>query len=156
MEERQLHVGKECFVYGYDLIAECAGNAPLMKTERVLPNGSKVIADFHYAWIQLPKGNELNAKYITLSVEIADLDDKKAVWYGRKRHQRNGSKAKHSEGDFVTFRKDQETLTGNVEVVDYWGDEGCKPGREWSYDILVDDYQGSPCIFKHVPEHLVE
>ncbi len=158
MEENQLHVGKECLVYGHDLIAECAGKDSLLKTERKLPDGRKVIADFYYAWIPLPKGNELNAKYITLSVEIADLGNTKAVWYRRKKHQRNGRKSRYSEGDFVTFRNDGETLTGNVEIVDYWCDEGRKVGREWSYDIMVEDskYRGGRMLFKHVPECRVD
>ncbi len=52
----------------------------------------------------------------------------------------------------VAFARDGEKLVGKVVVVDNRSQERSVYASDWSYDILVDSYQGSPCLFKHVSQ----
>ena len=62
---------------------------------------------------------------------------------------------KYERGQLVRFARDDDELTGEVVVVDDRRRECETYGCDWSYDILVDDYQGEPCVFKHVPQRRV-
>lgn len=55
-------------------------------------------------------------------------------------------------GQVVRFKRGDKELTGEVVVVDDRRRERDIYGCDWSYDILVDDYQDASCVFKHVPE----
>lgn len=61
----------------------------------------------------------------------------------------------YARGQLVRFTRGDEELTGEVVVVDDRHRECDTYGCGWTYDILVDDYQGAPCVFKHVPQHKV-
>lgn len=61
----------------------------------------------------------------------------------------------YERGQIVRFIRGEQELTGEVVVVDDRSRERETYGCDWSYDILVDDYQGEPCVFKHVPQHRV-
>ena len=58
--------------------------------------------------------------------------------------------------DMVGFTYDGYDLTGTVEIVDWRGDERDHfKGCDWSYDVYVENsphFEGSPCLYKHVPE----
>lgn len=62
---------------------------------------------------------------------------------------------KYERGQLVRFTRDDDELTGEVIIVDDRRRERETYGCDWSYDILVDDYQGAPCVFKHVPQRRV-
>ena len=57
----------------------------------------------------------------------------------------------YERGQVVRFGS--EGLVGEIVVVDNRYREYSMYACDWSYDIEVDDYQGSPCIFKHVPQY---
>ena len=52
----------------------------------------------------------------------------------------------------VAFACDGEKLVGKVVVVDNRSLERSVYASDWSYDILVDNYKGSSCLFKHVSQ----
>lgn len=57
-------------------------------------------------------------------------------------------------GEHVAFRCGESTLVGEVEVIDWRGDE-CEAfsGCEWSYDVMcAHGPDGGPCLCKHIPE----
>lgn len=62
---------------------------------------------------------------------------------------------KYERGQIVRFIRGEQEITGEVVVVDSRRRERETYDCDWSYDILVDDYQGAPCVFKHVPQHRV-
>ena len=59
---------------------------------------------------------------------------------------------KYVRDQVVAFACDGEKLVGKVVVVDNRSQERSMYASDWSYDILVDNYQGSSCLFKHVPQ----
>lgn len=61
----------------------------------------------------------------------------------------------YERGQLVRFTRGEQELTGEVVVVDDRHRERETYGCDWSYDILVDDHQGAPCVFKHVPQDKV-
>lgn len=61
----------------------------------------------------------------------------------------------YERGQVVRFECGSEELAGEIVVVDDRYREYGFYCSDWSYDILVEDYQGSPCIFKHVPQYKV-
>lgn len=62
---------------------------------------------------------------------------------------------KYARGQIVRFTRGEQELTGEVLVVDDRRRECDMYGCCWTYDILVEDYQGEPCVFKHVPQHRI-
>lgn len=71
----------------------------------------------------------------------------------RKLNGHNIEPCKYECGQIVCFG-DKE-LVGEIVVVDNRYHEYSTYACDWSYDILVDSFQGSPCIFKHIPEYEV-
>lgn len=67
---------------------------------------------------------------------------------------------KYKVGDKVKFKiipykEDVEIeLIGEVSIVDSYGT--FEQNEEPSYDIMVDDYNGISCLFKHFRESVVE
>ena len=59
---------------------------------------------------------------------------------------------KYERDQVVAFACDGEKLVGKVVVVDNRSQERSVYANDWSYDILVDNYKGSSCLFKHVPQ----
>ena len=63
-------------------------------------------------------------------------------------------KPKFKIGDSVQFILDNEGMFhGEVYIVDAYGT--FENPSDVSYDIMVDDYNGAPCLFKHITEKLV-
>lgn len=60
---------------------------------------------------------------------------------------------KFNYDDRVSFSFGDETIVGTIEIIDRYGT--FFDNSDVSYDILVDDYKGSPCLFKHINEHRV-
>lgn len=65
---------------------------------------------------------------------------------------------KYNYDDIVSFSTiDEEgfetVLTGKVRIIDRNGT--FEQHKEVSYDIMVDDYHGNPCLFKHIVESRV-
>ena len=61
-------------------------------------------------------------------------------------------KPKYKIGDSVKFNIEGKEKTGTVHIVDKYGifeDNSCV-----SYDIM-SEYEGSKCLFKHIPEKYV-
>lgn len=61
----------------------------------------------------------------------------------------------YGRGKTVRFECGGSELTGEIVVVDNRAREYSTYCSDWSYDIMVEDYQGSPCIFKHVPQYKI-
>ena len=67
---------------------------------------------------------------------------------------------KYNYDDIVSFKIKTEddvehTLTGKVYIIDRYGT--FEQNEEVSYDIMVDDWGGQPCLFKHIREsHLIK
>ena len=59
---------------------------------------------------------------------------------------------KYERDQVVAFACDGEKLVGKVVVVDNRSQERSMYASDWSYDILVENHQGSSCLFKHVPQ----
>lgn len=66
---------------------------------------------------------------------------------------------KFNNGDIVTFttrmygETEDISLVGSIEIIDRYGT--FEQNEEPSYDILVDDFNGSPCLFKHIRQSRV-
>ena len=57
-------------------------------------------------------------------------------------------------GDRVKFQLvDEPIYEGKIVIIDKFGT--FNNSTDVSYDILVDDYYGESCLFKHITEHLV-
>lgn len=63
-------------------------------------------------------------------------------------------KPKFKYGDVVEFMYNNEKIVGTVEIIDSYGTHFDK--SDVSYDIMCDNYKGSPMFFKHVTERLVK
>lgn len=59
-------------------------------------------------------------------------------------------KPRFKTDDIVAFKMDDTVYTGSVYIVDAWGT--FEQDEEPSYDILVDNYKGNMCLFKHIVE----
>ena len=59
---------------------------------------------------------------------------------------------RYKRDQVVAFACDGEKLVGKVVVVDNRSQERSMYASDWSYDILAGNYQGSSCLFKHVPQ----
>lgn len=62
---------------------------------------------------------------------------------------------KYNYDDTISFKIIDEDnvehiLTGKVYIIDRYGT--FEQNEEVSYDIMVDDYFGQPCLFKHIRE----
>lgn len=62
-------------------------------------------------------------------------------------------KPKFKHGDKVQFKISDELYVGNIYIIDEYGT--WDDPSDVSYDIMVDDYNGAPCLFKHITEKLV-
>ena len=62
---------------------------------------------------------------------------------------------RYKRDQVVAFARDGEKLVGKVVVVDNRSQECSMYASDWSYDILVDSYKGSSCLFKHVSQSSV-
>lgn len=62
-------------------------------------------------------------------------------------------KPKFKHGDKVQFKLNNESYTGNIYIIDEYGT--WDDPSDVSYDIMVDDYNGAHCLFKHITEKLV-
>jgi hypothetical protein len=62
-------------------------------------------------------------------------------------------KPKFNYGDKVQFTLSDGTYIGTIYIIDMYG-TFVNPS-DVSYDIMVDDYNGKPCLFKHITEKLV-
>ena len=63
-------------------------------------------------------------------------------------------KPKYKLNDEVKFKLvDEPEYTGKIVIIDEYGT--FENPDDVSYDILVEDYFGEPCLFKHITEHLV-
>lgn len=54
---------------------------------------------------------------------------------------------------FIDDDKKEKTLKGEIYIVDSYGT--FFQTEEPSYDIMVENYNGAPCLFKHVRESIV-
>lgn len=54
----------------------------------------------------------------------------------------------------VSFTVGTDVYEGTIEIVDEFGTFFNK--EDVSYDILVPDFNGSPCLFKHISEKYVK
>ena len=65
---------------------------------------------------------------------------------------------KYNYGDIVKFTiciEDKDVkIEGSVEVIDAYGT--FMQNDEPSYDIMVEDFNGEPCFFKHIRESWIE
>lgn len=59
-------------------------------------------------------------------------------------------KPKYKLNEMVSFSFGDDTYSGTIEVVDKYG--VFEDNSDVHYDILVDNYKGSPCLFKHIIE----
>ena len=62
-------------------------------------------------------------------------------------------KPKFKHEDKVQFKISDELYVGNIYIIDEYGT--WDDPSDVSYDIMVDDYNGAPCLFKHITEKLV-
>lgn len=63
-------------------------------------------------------------------------------------------KPKFNYGDKVQFTlSDGTTYKGSVYIIDRFGT--FEDNTDVSYDIMVDDYNGKQCLFKHISERIV-
>lgn len=69
--------------------------------------------------------------------------------------KRDPEPRRYERGQAVRFDCSGKALSGEIVVVDSRYREYSLYCSDWSYDILVEDYQGSPCNFKHVPQYKV-
>lgn len=63
-------------------------------------------------------------------------------------------KPKYKHNELVKFQFGDEELIGKIYIIDSFGTIDDK--SDVSYDILVDDYPGGPCLVKHIQEKYVQ
>lgn len=64
---------------------------------------------------------------------------------------------KYTYEDKVRFQilidDEMREFEGKVYIIDEWGT--FQDNSDVSYDIIVEDFNGAPCLFKHIPEFMV-
>ncbi len=59
-------------------------------------------------------------------------------------------KPKYKIDETVKFKAGEEIFEGKIYIIDVYG-TFFRPD-EVSYDIMVEDFGGAPCLFKHIIE----